>query len=70
MIDLTRLISYNRFFSCDLEKLLWLLRHQDEPEIRAFWLGFEFARQGRSLERVIWEIEHNREIYVSGPKTN
>ena len=45
-------------FSCDMERYLWLLRHEDDPLVEAWWIGFDFARKGRTFDRVIWRLEN------------
>ena len=63
MVDACTLPCRLASFSCDMERMLWLLRHQDEPIVRSWWLGFEWAQKGRCFDRVKFEIEHNPEIY-------
>jgi len=51
-----------RSFSCDMERMLWLLRHETEPLVQCWWIGFEFAQKGRCFERVIFEIKNNTAV--------
>lgn len=67
MIDLCGLpLEPPRFFSCDLERMLWLVRHQEEPLVRCWWTGYEFALKGRCFDRVVFEIQHNPDLYYPG----
>ena len=67
MIDLCQLpLEPPRFFSCELEQILWLVRHQEEPPVRCWWMAFEFAQKGRTFERIVFEIKHNPDVYISG----
>lgn len=43
-------------FSCDMEMILWLIRHADDPFVGFWWLGYENAVAGRSFERVEWKM--------------
>jgi hypothetical protein len=45
-------------FSCFLEEILWLCRHEDDPLVEAWWIGFEFGQKGRSFERVVWKLKY------------
>lgn len=63
MLDNICELPNNRWFSCELEKMLWLLRRCDEPVCRAWWLGYESALKGICFERVIFGIENNPELY-------
>jgi len=45
-------------FSCELEMMLWLVRHQDDPFVVFWWIGFEMAAAGRSWDRVKWKLAH------------
>ena len=56
MVDLCTL-PLGMDFSCELEKILWLVRHAEEPLVRPWWIGYEFAMKGRCFEMVLFEIE-------------
>lgn len=65
MIDLCELPMPGKpQFSSPVERVIWLLRHQDEPLAACWWLGFEFAQKERSFERVVWEMTNNIDKYV------
>jgi len=48
-----------RTFASEVEMYLWLVRHQGDPDARAWWIGFEFAQRGVCWERVEWELQNN-----------
>jgi hypothetical protein len=45
-------------FSCDVEMYIYLLRHEGDPLIDAWWIGWEFAQKGRTLERALWKVRY------------
>lgn len=64
MIDICTLpLSPCPSFSCELEKILWLIRHAEQPHVRCWWIGFEFAQKGRCFDRVMFELENNPELF-------
>jgi hypothetical protein len=64
VIDLCTIpLTPERSFSCELEKFLWMVRHTEEHLVRIYWTAYEFAQKGRSFERVLFEIEHNPDLW-------
>ena len=45
-------------FSCEMEMMLWLLRHQENELVQAWWIGFEFGDKGRTWERTLARLEN------------
>lgn len=74
LIDLCSLpMSSNPTFASPVQMMFWLLRHQESKLVRCWWLGFEMSTKGRSFDRVLWEIENNRDKYLAvalGMKTS